>query len=245
MTGSAQNALLAGARAALQRLPPEWLAHIDYYLRPGLQRGSGAPFNGQRIRQQIVRDLLAALPPLAIVETGTYRGNTTEFLAEQARVPLHTVESVPRFFHYCRLRLRRFPWVHVEPGDSRTFVQRLSQDVHFPKEHVFFYLDAHWYADLPLRDEVQLISKSWRHVVVMIDDFEVPDDPGYGFDDYGPGKRLCLDYLALPRLGMRAFFPAAGSSAESGAKRGCVVLADTAAAESIHRLPSLRAHAVA
>ena len=29
----------------------------------------------------------------------------------------------------------------------------------------------------------------------MIDDFQVPDDSGYGYDDYGSGATLSRDYL--------------------------------------------------
>ena len=59
-----------------------------------------------------------------------------------------------------------------------------------------FYLDAHWHEYLPLRDELEIALGQFANAVVLIDDFQVPDDPGYGFDDYGPGKTLNLEYLA-------------------------------------------------
>jgi|GEM_PF-6874201 len=48
----------------------------------------------------------------------------------------------------------------------------------------------------------------WKDSVVMIDDFEVPFDRGYGFENYGPGKRLCyeLDANLLPAVA-RLYFP--------------------------------------
>ena len=69
-----------------------------------------------------------------------------------------------------------------------------------------------------------------------------PGDDGYGFDDYGVGKRLSLEYLGsqLKQEGLQPFFPYLPSSQETGAKRGCVVvtrngeLADRIA--SIHSL---------
>ena len=63
-----------------------------------------------------------------------------------------------------------------------------------------FYLDAHWEDRLPLREEAELAVGSFSKAVLMIDDFEVPGDPSYAFDDYGPGKRLCLDYLLSANL---------------------------------------------
>jgi len=58
----------------------------------------------------------------------------------------------------------------------------------------------------------------------MIDDFEVPGT-AYGFDDYGPGLVLNLEYLEpLRHLNFVTFFPAAGPDHDTGARRGCVVL---------------------
>jgi hypothetical protein len=222
-------------------LPPAWVGTLEYYFRPSTPELTGAPLNGQRLRQQVVLDLLHAVPFSAIVETGTYRGSTTAFLASHSGLPVHTVEALPRFFRYAKLRLRHHPTVRLACQDSREFLNQLARDPHFPQQNVFFYLDAHWYEDLPLREEVELVARTWKGAVVMIDDFEVPGDPGYAFDDFGPGKRLCLDYLPpLSSLGMEAFFPAAPSSAESGVKRGSVVLADRALADGLASLSSLR-----
>ena len=58
----------------------------------------------------------------------------------------------------------------------------------------------------------------------FVDDFAVPGDPGYGFDDYGPGKRLDLEYLRQGKLrDLIVFFPSVPSHEETGAKRGCVI----------------------
>lgn len=57
-------------------------------------------------------------------------------------------------------------------------------------ESTFFHLDAHWDDDLPLRNEVQVIVESWK-----IDDFQVPDDLGNGFDDYGGEKTISLSFV--------------------------------------------------
>jgi len=78
--------------------------------------------------------------------------------------------------------------------DSREFIQRLD----VPRQaRTFFYLDAHWEESLPPREELDLIIREFKQFVVMIDDFEIPNDPGYGFDDYGPGKRLSLRDLSF------------------------------------------------
>ena len=58
-----------------------------------------------------------------------------------------------------------------------------------------FYLDAHGQNSLPLHDEVELAVAHFAKAILLIDDFAVPDDPGYGFNNYGPDKRLTLEYL--------------------------------------------------
>jgi hypothetical protein len=104
----------------------------------------------------------------------------------------------------------------------RTLLQTELQD-----SPVFIYLDAHWYDDLPLRDECEIILSSKVESVIMIDDFEVPGDAGYGCDDYGVGKRLSLEYLRPldDDYYYSIFFPNCKSAKETGARRGCAVIA--------------------
>ena len=178
----------------------------------------------------------------AIVETGTYRGTTTAFMAQNCECPVFTVEAQPRFMHYAKLNLRSLASVHFSLGDSRKFLRDLAADPLVPKQCVFFYLDAHWEKDLPLLEEIEAICTHWGEPIIMVDDFEVPDDPGYAFDDYGEGTRLCLSLLE-PLLGFKLvpFFPAARSEQETGRRRGCVVLAQQGhAAERLASVSSLR-----
>jgi hypothetical protein len=108
---------------------------------------------------------------------------------------------------------------------------------------LFFYLDAHGYVsdDLPLAEEIDIVFSRCPSAVVMIDDFEVPSDAGYGYDDYGPGKALVAGYIGAAVLAheLRAFYPstpsgadypstpmaAAGLAVAGRLRRGCVVLA--------------------
>ena len=79
------------SKIARALLGEERAGFLAYYLRPRLRNRWGGPFNGQRQRQQIFRDVLAAMPFSAIVETGTYRGDTTVFLRSESRLPVFTV----------------------------------------------------------------------------------------------------------------------------------------------------------
>lgn len=212
-------------KSVLKRLLGEVLTgKLEYYLKPSLKESWGGPMNGQAFRRKIYEEVMERLPITAIVETGTFRGTTTEYFAA-SDLPVHSAEASPRFHAYSRLRLRQVGSnIHLYQGDSRAVLRSLVDNASVPKDYVFFYLDAHWEEDLPLREEVEIVFANWRHAVIMVDDFEVPGST-YDFDNYGNGKVLNMAYLApLQDLGLRAFFPAAPADEETGARRGSVVL---------------------
>jgi len=125
---------------------------------------------------------------------------------------------------------------------------------------LFFYLDAHGHVfddDLPLAEELDIVFRRCPLAVVMIDDFAVPNDAGYGYDDYGPGRALVFDYIrpAIAVHQLQAFFPstpsvvdypstpmaAAGLVVPGRLRRGCVVLAKEARhAPVLASIPLLR-----
>ncbi|MGH9878161.1 MAG: hypothetical protein ACRD5H_11020 [Nitrososphaerales archaeon] len=201
------------------------LGRLDFFRHPERQYSWGGPFNGQKFRRRIVFDLLFAFPIKAVVETGTFRGTTTALFAATS-LPVYSAEIHPRYFSYAKTRfLFNRHNVHLYHGDSRSFLRYLSGDSRIPKEDVFFYLDAHWGNDSPLRDELEIIFSKWERPIVMVDDFQVPDS-GYGFDDYGPGKALNLDYIdpVVSTHNISVFFPSVDSPKETGGRRGSVVL---------------------
>ena len=206
-------------------MPPHVAAWIDRGLPLNVR-----PMNGQHERQEIAKNVAAALRFNRVLETGTYRGGTTQFLADTFQVPVGSVEAVPRYFEYARRRLAADRRIGLFQGDSRAFLRQQADDVGEQQaigsapETVFFYLDAHWENDLPLAEELRIIADTWERTVVMVDDFEVPGDPGYGFDDYGPGKALTEEYLPDVVSRWTRLYPVASSDRESGARRGCVVL---------------------
>lgn len=161
------------------------------------------------------------------METGTYLGTTTEFLAA-AGCPVFSIEGQARNHGFARARLRRHGNVTLRLGDSREQLARLFDGplAALLREPLFFYLDAHWNEDLPLAEELDMVFPRCQKAVIMVDDFQVPADSGYGYDDYGPGKRLAAAYIApaVARHGLTVFYPSTPSAEETGVRRGCVVL---------------------
>ena len=240
------------AKRVLRRMLPQQtvrmiqqaIGMIDYIRSP--DRGAGwGPFNGQTARQALFVDLIANTRPHAIVETGTFLGTTTELMS-QTGLPVFTIELHPRNYGFARARFWRKRNVNLLHGDSRTGLRRLFDGALHPLSDltVFFYLDAHWNDDLPLAEEIDIVFSRCPSAIVMIDDFEVPCDAGYGYDDYGPGKALVSGYIrpVISAHQLRAFYPstpsvadypstpmaAAGLAAAGRLRRGCVVLAKEA-----------------
>jgi hypothetical protein len=184
------------------------------------------PFNGQVLRLKTVRALIDSFEPDAFVETGTFIGSTTRFFLGNG-APVFTVEVKRLFWLLARLRLGWDRDVKVLRVDSRTALKRLAQQRLFARPLV--YVDAHWWDDFPLDDELNLIFTSWEDAVAIVDDFQVEGDSGYAFDTY-KGTALALSAVHVPD-GVMLAGPAQSSSEETGARRGALYLAKGARAE--------------
>lgn len=201
-----------------------------------------SPFNNQAGRREAFSQILAAHRFAAIVETGTYHGRTTRFMAEASGLPVYSIEANEEHYRAAQRFLAGCANVSLFLGDSDDVLPRLLESGKVADNNVFYYLDAHWEEELPLGDEIETIISTMTDFVIMIDDFQVPDDPGYGFDKYGPGRNLDLGYLRrFAGKGLFAFLPSCPSAKETGARRGCIVLTATADIASAFRsVPALR-----
>ncbi|MGH2506213.1 MAG: hypothetical protein ACRDHZ_02135 [Ktedonobacteraceae bacterium] len=200
----------------------------DYFRYPERRIGWGGPFNDQQYRQALFQALIDRIKPVAIVETGTFHGTTTAFMAGTG-IPLYTIEKDVRRHGFARARFLCRSHVSVYRGDSRKTLRALINGSLYKcrDKAIFVYLDAHWSDDLPLAEELEIVFANCPAAVVMIDDFQVPCDAGYGYDNYGPHKALNSDYIApvVAAHSLAAFYPSAPASLESGRRRGCIVLA--------------------
>jgi hypothetical protein len=206
----------------------------DYYSRrKGVFYPWGFAMNSMTSRLEATRQLIYGLQIEQIIETGTFRGTTTEWFA-QFGIPVETVEINERFFAFSQVRLAGFRNVTVSLSSSVPFLQAREAT----SASTLFYLDSHWENHLPLREELELIFARYPNSVVLIDDFKVPDDEGYGFDHYAADKELTIEYVRASNVpALFYFFPSTPSMQETGAKRGWVVL--TANAEMAHQLRTL------
>lgn len=225
----AVDTLPAGIAATLDRLVAP--------LRPGWHR----PLNGQARRREMMSDLIREVRPTRVIETGTFRGATAAFLRQRSGVPVTTVEFDHRKFLYCTSKFRCDSGVEVLHGDSAQLIPRIL-DKSGGDDTILCCLDAHWGEHLPLAQEVQAILTAGCLSAVVIDDFAVPDDAGYRYDDYGDVGALTLELLPWTQLPPVAiWWPAAPSGHETGWCRGCVVLCSPGAMEErVARVETLR-----
>lgn len=130
------------------------------------------------------------------VETGTFMGATTRFLAAMSP-KVHTVEPAPKLFKRAK---RKFRGTHVN------VINGVSEDV-FPtllptlSGDVCFWLDGHYSAgktfkgdtDCPVEDELKAIETSlgnFNKTSILIDDVRCFLSTAADFDDYPS-----IDYL--------------------------------------------------
>jgi predicted O-methyltransferase YrrM len=98
------------------------LGAIDYWRFPEKRNTWNGPFNGQESRARLFLSLINKTNARAIVETGTFRGNTTAFMARTA-LPIYTVENYARNYGFARMRLFRNRNVTLRLGDSRKMLR--------------------------------------------------------------------------------------------------------------------------
>lgn len=176
---------------------------------------------GQIRRSKKVIEILDTFKPNLIIESGTFIGSTTPILAMISNVPVITIELNKRLALRNRKNFARmYPVLEIEQkiGSSEVEFRQLLTGVD-QSRRVFAYLDAHWFDYLPVTDELVSLVQWGGEFIALIDDFENPYDPGYGFDRYKNGNSIG-SHLIPRNLGLRVFVPAIDSAREGICKRG-------------------------
>jgi len=155
------------------------------------------PFNSDPAIETLVKKLHADFDFERFIETGTFMGFTTKWLADTfPDKEIHTVESQKVTYTKAQTLLENCSNVTSYLGNSPVVLRDILQT----KKKTFFYLDAHWADAWPLREEIEEIATSCKdNCCIMIDDFKVPNR-AFQFDTY-KNQPLDLDYV-LPGLQM-------------------------------------------
>jgi len=139
-------------------------------------------FHGDRVYQSLISELIESVPISLFVETGTFLGNSTGFVASRhPNLLVWSCEVNPEFFARAKRRLRRLRNVSLYLMSSEEFTKMVLSQCLVEGVPLFF-LDSHWYDYWPLQDEIAAIYYSGIPCVTVIDDFQVPDRTEFGFE---------------------------------------------------------------
>lgn len=181
--------------------------------------------NGQENRKKIITEILTKIKFDCIVETGTEYGFSTKYFSQFSNNIISVEKSKPVFF-IANHNLIEEKNIKLILNDSKNLNLILnSQNIDLDsKSNVFFYLDAHAEDDYPLIEEISFILNKFKNFILVIDDFEVPGDDGYGYDSY-KGRKLNIKFIRkLLSKKENVFFPNIHSSNETGRLRGYVLI---------------------
>jgi hypothetical protein len=145
-------------------------------------------FGGDGYIELELRRLVAKWEVGTIVETGTWRGDSTLALASMGAAVV-TIEQDAGTWAATK-ELDRLGNVLRILGDSAEVLEWFESHVPRFGRRILFYLDAHWESHSPLLEELGAIGRAdfRQSPVIAIHDFFNPGHPEYGFDtwDIGP-----------------------------------------------------------
>jgi len=136
------------------------------------------------------------------VETGTYKGQTAEFLSKISKF-IFTIEPSEKYFKYSTAILSKITNLEIINGTSEECLDKILSQIDGDSV-VSFWLDGHWSGgdtfkgnkDTPIKNELETISrylKKFSKVTVLVDDFRL-FDKNYEKNEIYPGKELLINW---------------------------------------------------
>lgn len=180
------------------------------------------PFNEDTFMQTAFLELKKKHKIDLVIETGTYHGTTTKWLAKHFE-RVCTIEINKEFADIAANRLRNFKNCHQFLDDSVNALSYIIKQGK-PFSSLCLFLDAHWYKN-PLLGELEVIAACGIKPVLVIHDFYNPFHPEFGYDVY-PDQKITynFDYVsaALEKIYGKDGFNHWYNQEATGAKRGCL-----------------------
>jgi hypothetical protein len=124
--------------------------------------------------ERLVLSLRDALGATTFLETGTFRGATTQWACQHFR-QVHSIERAESLYLNARERLGGIENLSLHLGDTREILPRLIAGLDGP---ALLWLDAHWCGgessgaddECPLINELQIADQSTPELAVLVDD---------------------------------------------------------------------------
>jgi predicted O-methyltransferase YrrM len=194
------------------------LDHIEPFLY--MDNWSTLPFNGQARRMRFLACLSVEIDIKTVIETGTYLGSSTPYLAGMFNCKTYTVEINHFFADRAKKRFEKNHKnldIELLVGDSTEKINEILSVV--PITHsILAYLDAHWLDAIPTQDEILALIRWGGDWIAVIDDFHVSGDSGYKFDSY---KEVVIGVDLIPADNqLEVWVPKEISTLETGVRSG-------------------------
>src|SRR5574340_198310 len=151
-------------------------------------------FNGDRLIQEQIENLIKVFGIRTIVETGTFKGHTTSVMADIA-TDVITIENNETYMEQAKEFFKSKHNITAILGNSPEVIQTKIKGSPILNHPIMFYLDAHWYQYNPLIDELKAIAElGISDCVIVIHDFKVPDKD-FGFDKFPNGQEYVWEII--------------------------------------------------
>jgi len=135
-------------------------------------------FNEDIHLQETFKQLVITHNPEILIETGTFEGHTTEYLASFG-LPVLSTEINQEYHDAAKIKLGKYLNLTLLCGDSEN---ALSLNFNLIKDKkVLAFLDSHCRNDQVLERELVLLKNLPHPPILIIHDFRVPDRP-FGYD---------------------------------------------------------------
>lgn len=142
-------------------------------------KGAGRPFNGDTFLEAEFLKLRDKYKLTHVIETGTYHGDTTKWLATMF-FKVRTIESNLTNLKIAGKNLAGFMNLTIAHGDSSRDLSKMLPGM---EDSLLIFLDAHWNS-CPLAAEFEQIAAAGIKPVIVVHDVFNETDPSMGFDTY-------------------------------------------------------------
>lgn len=137
------------------------------------------PFNGDPALEQLFERYIHRYKPDIIIETGTFQGHTTKFLAKFG-IPVTSIEISDKNYNDSKNYLKDLSNVRLLHMASIDGLKSILEEIR--NKRVFAFLDAHWQNDNALANELLFFAENNMTPFIAIHDFKVPGIPELGYD---------------------------------------------------------------
>ncbi len=173
-----------------------WLLIQRFHHELNMKFGKRIILHNDLVLKEMFKFIGNKIKITSIMETGTFLGFTTEFLANNfPKIPIYTCEIIEPIYLKAKKSLKKYENIKIFRANSIELLKNLNREELGSRP--LFYLDAHGEGECPLEKEIAFISKNFKFAIIIIDDFRTGNIL-FQYDQY-EGKDVSLERV-IPNL---------------------------------------------